>query len=74
MIELSKFTQLISDKLDAANLIMEKLETQVDSLKKVTLELRAKNAELVNELSIIREKIRSLEQYSCRNNIEISGL
>lgn len=57
MIELSKSTQFISDKLDATNLIMEKLETQFDRLQKVTVELRAKNAELVNELSIIERKL-----------------
>lgn len=74
MLELSKSVQFISDKLDTSNTMMEEIKNQFSMLKKENDELRKKNAIVSSEVIELRERLRNLEQYSRKNNVEVSGV
>lgn len=74
MSELSTSVQFISDKLDASNLLMEDIKSKLSELQKENEGLKAKNEVLGREVADLRERMRSMEQYSRVKNIEISGL
>ncbi|KAG8316210.1 hypothetical protein J6590_108730 [Homalodisca vitripennis] len=74
MLELTKSVQFISDKIDSSTALMEELRTQFADLKRENAELRSENEVICQELTELRERTRELEQYSRRNNIEISGV
>lgn len=74
MVELSKSVQFISDKLDASAVLMEEVKNQLSDIKKENNNLKLENVKLSGEVSELRERVRSLEQYSRKNNIEVSGI
>ncbi|KAG8319829.1 hypothetical protein J6590_083512, partial [Homalodisca vitripennis] len=60
--------------MDTANSLMLKLNKEFAEIKKENAELRAENTKLKSEVIDLKETVRSLEQYSRRCNIEISGI
>lgn len=74
MSDLSKSVQFISDKLDASNALMDELRKHFTGIQKENEELRCANNVLKNEVGALRDRIRDVEQYSRRNNIEVTGI
>lgn len=74
MLELSTTVQFVSDKLDSSTKLMETITTELANIKKENVKLQDKNARLSTEVEDLRERMRSLEQYTRRNNLEISGI
>ncbi|XP_046677042.1 uncharacterized protein LOC124365134 [Homalodisca vitripennis] len=74
MEELSNSVRFISDKLDEANNCMKDMSAQFAVIRKNNEELRAINTDLTKEVVDLRDRVRSIEQYSRRDNIEVSGL
>lgn len=74
MSELSASVHFVSNKLDETTQLMKDIKSEIASLKRENEELRGKNASLASEVCSMKERIRSLEQYSRKNNVEISGL
>jgi DNA gyrase/topoisomerase IV subunit A len=72
--ELSTTVQFVSDKLDSSTKLMEAISTELAALKKENGELRNNNARLSSEVEDLKERMRTLEQYTRRNNLEISGI
>lgn len=73
-VEFSSSVKFISDKLDENNKFMKEMREEFSALKRENEELRSRNAGLTGEMSALRERVRTMEQYSRKDNIEISGL
>lgn len=63
-----------SSKLDEANKAMNDINKNCNTLKKENDELKKKNAELTNDVKMLKIKMKNLEQYSRKNNVEVSGV
>lgn len=74
MSELSAAVQFVSGKLDESTKLMKEVKSEIVSVKREHEELRSKNANLTSEVHFLKDRVRSLEQYSRKNNVEISGL
>lgn len=74
MSELSTAVSFNSDKLDESNKLMEQVRADLAAIQKENLELRRRNADLTNEVKVLKDRVRACEQYSRRANVEISGL
>lgn len=72
--ELSTAVQHVSDTLDSSNVLMEEIKKKFTELQKENHDLKEKNEVLSSEVVCLRERMRSLEQYTRVNNIEISGV
>lgn len=66
--------EFLSKSMDEAKVIMTAIRKDYADLKKQNEELRLKNGELTETVDNLKERVRELEQYSRRNNIEISGV
>lgn len=73
-VELTKSLNFLSDKVDTSNSLMEELKREFKLMKKENEELRSKNASLSRTVSELQDRVRQLDQYSRRNNVEISGI
>jgi chaperonin cofactor prefoldin len=74
MTEVVKSIGFLSDKVDASNTLMEELKKNINDLKKENDSLRATNSSLCESVNDLQDRVRSLEQYTRRSNIEISGV
>lgn len=74
MSELTTSVKFSSDKLDESLRVMKEVKVELAVLKKENEELRSRNLSLSSEVVKLNDKVRALEQYSRKNNIEISGL
>lgn len=72
--ELSTSVQFLSDKVDSANNIMAEIKTELAEMKKENERLRTSNLVISKQVAELQDRIRNLEQYSRRCNIEISGI
>jgi cell division protein FtsB len=72
--EITRSIGFLSDKVDSSNALMEDMKKQFMSLKKENEELRVKNSALCASVTDLQSRVRSLEQYTRRSNIEISGI
>lgn len=59
----------VADKLSASNNMMEE---KFDKIEKENEDLLSKNSDLTGEVVDLRERMRQIEQYSRRNNTEVS--
>lgn len=66
--------QFLSDKMDAANALMNDMKKEQASIRKENAELQANNQFLSGLVSDLQERMRNIEQYSRKNNIEVSGI
>jgi uncharacterized protein YoxC len=71
---LTQSVQFMSDKIDESNKLMASLRGDILSLKKEVETIRSKQNSMATVVSDLKEKVRSLEQYTRRLNVEISGV
>lgn len=74
MEDLSKSVQFISDKLDNTNGMMDEIKKKFVEIKNENQELLMQNSTLKSEVYELKERLRNLEQYSRKNNVEVSGI
>lgn len=72
--ELAESVKFLSDSVDKASVVSEKINSELLALRKENEKLAASNAILTKEVSTLKERMRDVEQYSRRTNIEISGI
>lgn len=72
--ELSTSVKFLSDKMDESTKLLKEVKSELATVKKENEELKIKNAAMSSDVCSLKDKIRSLEQYTRKNNIEISGL
>lgn len=71
---LAQAVQYASDKMDESMTLMKEIKSDLAAVKKENENLRSMNTTLSNEVNILKDKVRSLEQYSRKNNVEINGI
>ncbi|XP_046683689.1 uncharacterized protein LOC124369680 [Homalodisca vitripennis] len=74
MDEVAASVKFASNKLDEANKLMREMSAEFVTLRKENEELRSRNANLACEVTALKDKVRSIDQYSRKDNLEISGL
>lgn len=74
MQELTKTVEFLSDNVDRANKSLEKIQADYKEIKAQNRTLLEANAELRMAVGDLEGKVRLLEQYSRRTNLEISGI
>lgn len=74
MSELAESVKFLSDSVDRVTVLTEKVNSELQALKKENEKLTASNGVLIKEVSSLKERMRDLEQYSRRTNLEISGI
>lgn len=72
--EFNASVQFLSDSVDASNVLMEKVRADYAEIKKENDLLKKQNNELMDTVYDLKDRVRNLEQYSRRTNIEISGI
>ncbi|KAG8286786.1 hypothetical protein J6590_051775 [Homalodisca vitripennis] len=60
--------------MDQSNELIENVSRELVSLKNENEKLRAEHGEMSNSVIELQKKVRTLEQYTRRNNIEISSV
>lgn len=66
--------QVFSDVIDKANENMKKLSENYKELKKENQQIMANNNELREEVASLKLRMRQIEQYTRKSNIEIQGI
>lgn len=72
--EIKKSMTFFSEKLDETNKLLEVTNNNYKEVKKEVEELKQKNSELTLEIKEIKVRLRHMEQYSRKCNVEISGV
>jgi hypothetical protein len=72
--EFKQALEFFSDKMDQSNKNIEIVMKNYAEMKKENLELKLKNEELSKEVKSMQLRMRNLEQYSRKNNVEIMGI
>ncbi|KAG8309960.1 hypothetical protein J6590_073085 [Homalodisca vitripennis] len=71
---LSESMQFVSKKMDESTNLMKEIKVDLAALKKENEYLRNRNAALDTEVTSLKDRVRQLEHYSRKNNLEISGI
>lgn len=69
----SSAVQFLFDIMDTSNSLM-KVKAELAAVKEENANLRTQNITLSTEFSGLRQRLRELEQYTRKNNKEISGI
>lgn len=72
--ELKTSMDFLSNAIDDTNKTVKSIQSDLSAMKKENTELKWKTATLQREVDGLKERLRSIEQYSRRTNIEISGI
>lgn len=72
--ELSGSMQFVSDKMDESTNLMKEIKSELALVKKENENLRNLNSALTAEVDSLKGRVRSLEQYSRKSNLEINGI
>lgn len=72
--ELKTSVNFLSNSVDVVNNAMKEIQSQISELKKENKQLKNENIELQKVSTDMKERLRALEQYTRKNNIEISGI
>lgn len=72
--ELTASVQFLSEKFDASAKIMTEIKQEITDLKRENKKLREESKSLGKRVCELEERVRNMEQYSRKNNIEISGI
>lgn len=72
--EFKSSLEFFSAKIDESNKVMDEIKKQYREINRENQEYKALNAQLTQKVTTLESKVRDLEQYSRRDNIEISGL
>lgn len=71
---LSTSVNFLSDQFDSMNKLMQQINTEVTTAKNEIIKLKKDNVVLNDEVGTLKDRVRQLEQYTRKNNIEISGV
>ncbi|XP_046687100.1 uncharacterized protein LOC124372734 [Homalodisca vitripennis] len=74
MSELRASVEFMSDKTDSTIPIMKEIKNELALVRKENEQLKVINKSLTSDVYELQDRVRSLEQYTRKNNIEISGL
>lgn len=74
MKEFTTSLEFLYKSVDEANTLAAATRKDYAELKKQNEDLRVRNDELTGRVDHLSERVRELEQYSRRNNIEVSGV
>lgn len=66
--------EFLSSAIETSNAFMKDMKHEFAELKKQNSELLAANRTLSGEVGELRDRVRTLEQYTRRCNVEISGI
>ncbi|KAG8334586.1 hypothetical protein J6590_086968 [Homalodisca vitripennis] len=66
--------QFLSDNIDKSNDLTAKLREEYAAMRKENEHLQEQNKKLNETVTDLRIRVRNLEQYTRKNNIEISGI
>lgn len=72
--DLTASVQFLSDKMETSNNLMKELKSELAAVKEENQKLHANCDTLNAEVGSLRQRLRELEQYTRRNNIEICGI
>ncbi|XP_046684767.1 E3 ubiquitin-protein ligase TRAIP-like [Homalodisca vitripennis] len=72
--EVKSSMQVVSDALDKSNEMMKEIQKSYLEMKKENKELKETTFVLSRTVGELQDKVRTLEQYTRKNNIEISGI
>lgn len=72
--ELKNSQQFFSDSLDTANDTLEEISRKLALLEKENISLKEDNSKLRSANRSLQTRVNSLEQYSRKTNVEISGI
>ncbi len=72
--EMSSSMQFLSKTVDDANVLMNEIKQELAAIKKENAELRVKNDLLTKTVADLQERMRHVEQYSRKDNLELSGI
>lgn len=72
--EMKTSLEFLSENVDTTNKMMQEMKADLAALKRENQELRVANETLDDEVGQLRDRVRTLEQYTRRNNVEISGV
>ncbi|XP_046671059.1 uncharacterized protein LOC124361069 [Homalodisca vitripennis] len=64
----------VSDKMDESTNLMKEIKSELALVKKENENLRNLNSAFTAEVDSLKGRVRSLEQYSRKSNIEINGI
>lgn len=71
---LSESMHFVSNKMDESTNLMKEIKSELAAVKKENENLRSMNIALTTEVTSLKNRVRSLEQYSRKNNVEIYGI
>ncbi|KAG8264933.1 hypothetical protein J6590_106545, partial [Homalodisca vitripennis] len=74
MQELTKSVEFLSANIDTANQTLKKVQLDYAEIMKQNQKLNEANLKLGDAVNELKSKVRELEQYSRRTNLEISGI
>lgn len=74
MAEVSASIQFLSNTVEKSNEIMNEIKKENAVLKRENEEIRLSSARLSNTVVELQDRVRTLEQYTRMNNLEISGI
>lgn len=74
MNDLPVAVKFISNKLYESTKLMKEVTSELTLVKKENEDFRRKNTSLTSDVNALKDKVNTLEQYSRKNNIEISEL
>ncbi|XP_046671150.1 uncharacterized protein LOC124361154 [Homalodisca vitripennis] len=74
MQELTKSVEFLSANIDTANQTLKKVQLDYADIMKQNQKLTEANLKLGETVNELKSKVRELEQYSRRTNLEISGI
>lgn len=66
--------QFLSDQVDRSNKLIEGVKKEYTDVKKENSRILLENQQLKESVSDLKDRLRTLEQYSRRANLEISGV
>lgn len=72
--EFGRSVEFLSANIDKSNELMKDIRREYGEIKKENHELRQENKMLNASINILHDRVRELEQYSRKTNIEISGV
>lgn len=71
---LAESVQFLSDKMDESANLMKTFKEELAAVKKENEHLSAMNSTLNTEVTSLKNRVRALEQYSRKNNVEVNGI
>lgn len=72
--DLTGAMQFMSNKMDESTKLMKDIKDELAAVKKENEHLRNMNVTLNTEVTSLKDRVRTLEQYSRKNNVEVSGI